>query len=411
MSENTDAPADQPEQSESLPAPEGSNATPVEPVAAPPAPGESLRIRDLGVFEDSPLEYATDADKIAPTASSRTTSPGTAPRRHRGWMAYVVFLVVVVMALLIRFAVFSAPHGASGPAQGAAVKPSPAATATAGLSPTNAPSLAVTPNATLPVDTGGGPVPTPGPEIAFAVTAAEISAAPTTYDGYCDPPDTMIEHFQGNVYVPGTTRGGTITYRWRFSNGTITPAQSALIGPTNRPSFYGAANDQLIEGQWAVAPATADGSSKWAEFEVLSPSHLLSPPTYFTFKCEFMLRTPSASVSGGSGGAPPQYACGAGGDQTFTFTGTIDVFPDPHSHTITYHWLRSDGTRGPDQSVTLGPGVASANAQPDTVVVSHDKAVANCTQYGTQPQWEKIVVTSAPGIEGYPAQYFAWCQS
>jgi hypothetical protein len=245
----------------------------------------------------------------------------------------------------------------------------------------------------------------------FTVTAAEISSAPTTYDGYCNPPETMIERFQGFVYVPGTTPGGAITYRWRFSNGTVTPTQSTRIGPTNRPLFYGAANDQNIEGQWAVAPATADGSSKWAKFEVLTPSHLLSPPTYFNFKCEFMLRMPSASASGGSGGAPPQYACASGGDQTFTFTGTINVFPDPHSHTITYHWQRSDGSRGPDQSVTMGPGVASASVQPDTVVVSHEQAVANFTQYGAQPLWEKIVVTSAPGIESYPTEYYAWCQN
>ncbi|MGE5334998.1 MAG: hypothetical protein ACM3N4_09895, partial [Nitrososphaerota archaeon] len=313
--------------------------------------------------------------------------------------------------LVIRFALFSTPTAPSIRTRAASSLPSPAATATAAVSPTDSSLPAVTPNATLPVNTGGGPVPTPGPEISFTVTAAEISTAPTTYDGECNPPDTMIEHFQGNVYVPGTTPGGTIRYRWRFSNGTVTSVQSVLIGPTNMPAFYGAANNQIIEGTWAVDPATADGSSKWAEFEVLTPSHLLSPPGYFKFKCEFMLRMPTSSVSGGGGGTPPQYDCTAGGDQTFTFTGAINVFPDPHSHTITYHWLRFDGTHSPDLSVTLSPGQYSAAVQPDTVVVTNTQAIANFQQYGLQSLWEKIVVTSSPGIEGYPASYFASCQS
>lgn len=364
-----------------------------------------LRTRDVGVFEGAPPEYVAAAD----TASQKAGAG--APRRPRGWLAYMVFVVVVLLALLIRFAVFNTPPAASTHSQAAASVSSPTATtaATVDLSPTVTPSPGITPNATLPVNTGGGPVPTPGAEMPFTVTAAEISSAPTTYDGYCAPPDTMIEHFEGGVYVPGTTPGGTITYRWRFSNGTITPVQSVLIGPTNRPLYYGAANDQLITGEWAVDPATADGSRKWAEFEVLTPSHLLSPPTYFWFKCEYAIRSATASVSGGNGGTPPTYSCTDGGDQTFTFTGTISVFSDPHSHTVTYHWLRYDGTQGPDQSVTLSPGQYSANVQPDTVVVSKAKALANTQQYGTQPEWEQIIVTSSSGVPTYQAQYFAWC--
>lgn len=245
----------------------------------------------------------------------------------------------------------------------------------------------------------------------FTVTAAQISVGPGIYDGECGPPDaheTMAEQFVGSVYVPGTTPGGTVTYRWRLSDGTITAVHSTVIGPTSRPQFYGVYvpdGPLPITGEWAVDPATADGSSKWAELEVLTPSHLLSPPEYFNFKCEYSIRWSSASSSGGNGGTPPMYNCLAGGDQTFTFKGEIDIFPDPHSHVVSYHWLRADGTQGPEQSVTFAPGQFTAPVQPDSVVMTYAEAVAN----GGQTLREQIVVDVTPPIAEFPAEYLALC--
>lgn len=390
--ERTDEPTSPLEGSES-------NAMPTMLPEASTAPGGQLRTRDVGVFEGSPSGYSMAVDTVNPRSASRTTRRGV-PGRPRGWMAYAVFLMVVLLAFLIRFAVLQAAPVTSTRAQIASDT-----TATADQTATATPSPGITPNATLPVNTGGGPVPTPGPEMPFTVTAAQAGSSPTTYVGNCDPTDMMNERLDGGVYVPGTTPGGTITYRFRFSDGRVTPVQSVLIGPTNMPAYYMAANSQLIEVQWVVDPATADGSRKWAEFEVLTPSHLLSAPAYFWYTCEYMVRSSTASVSGGTGGVAPQYDCIAGGDQTFTFTGVIRVFPDPHSHTVTYHWLRSDGTQGPDLSITFSPGQASATVQPDSVVVTHAEAVAP----GGKSMSEQIVVSSDPGTPTYGAGYFASC--
>ncbi len=384
---------------------DGKNPTPEAPTSESPteasmASGAPLRTRDVGVFEDLP----SAADNANPLPTPRATGRGASASRPRGWLAYLVFLVLMLMALLLRFAVFNAPQATRTGSRVATSTQPPDATATTAPTAADTPLPGITPNATLPVSTGGGPVPTPGPEIPFTVTAAEISTSPRTYDQACLPPETMPENLQGAVYVPGTTPGGTITYRWRFSDGTITPVESVVIGPTNMPSFYGAANDQLIEGKWVIDPAIADGSSKWAKFEVLTPSHLLSPPSYFWFKCEFSVHDATSAVSIGSGGSAPQYNCIAGGDQTFTFTGTIGIYPDPHSHTVNYHWLRSDGSQGPDLSVTLAPGQFSASVQPDIVVVTYAQAQAKPGNL-----WEKVVLTSNPDIHSNLASYFVYC--
>jgi hypothetical protein len=363
----------------------------------PPAHEVDLRTRDLGVLEDQ----APQEQLLGRAAGSTATS---ALRRPRGWLAYLLVLVLVFLALLLRFAVFTPPtqhakHPVSNSLSALTATPAPTAT----------PSPGVTPNATPGLPAGGGhPVPTAGPVGTFTVTAAEASSAPTSQSGYCNPP--LNEYFEGDVYVPGTTPGGTITYRWRFSDGSVTPVQSVVVGPTDMSAFYGAANNQNITGQWAVNPSTADGSTKWAEFEVLTPSHLLSPPAYFQMTCLYRVQSATPSVSGGTSPAH-DYDCAAGGDQTFTFTGTITIDPDWQSHTITYYWLRSDGTQGAVQSMTISPGQGSATVQPDAVVVTQAEALANYPNL--QAKWEEIIVTSSPGVPttNLGAEYFASCPS
>ncbi len=368
---------------------------------APPAPEEDLRTQDLGLFGDqTPQEHHTAVAPLGATATAR---------RPRGWLAYLVVLVMILLALLLRFAVFTSPPPPQQATEPVSRNLSAPTSTTALTPPTATPSPGVTPNATPGLPAGGGhPVPTAGPVGTFTVTAAEASSSPTSSNGYCNPP--MIEYFEGAVYVPGTTPGGTITYRWRFSDGTVTSVQSVVIGPTDMPSFYGAANNQNIVGQWAIDPATADGSSQWGEFEVLTPSHLLSSPAYFQMTCDYGVQGATPSVSGGTGPAH-DYDCAAGGDQTFTFTGTIAIDPDPQSHTITYYWLRSDGTQGPVESMTISPGQGSAAVQPDTVVVTQAEALANYPE--SQPLWEEIIVTSSPGVPttNLGAEYFASCPS
>jgi hypothetical protein len=136
---------------------------------------------------------------------------------------------------------------------------------------------------------------------------------------------------------------------------------------------------------WTMPYTEATGAAQWIEFEILRPNPV-TVRTPFSMRCAFW-------AGGGENltVSPQAYDCIAAGDQTFTFSGDITAVgaysADPR--TVTYHWLRWDGSVSPDHTATFPQGVTRLAAQPDTVTINH----ANLTK----PPSDTLVETDAYG--------------
>src|SRR5262249_22297687 len=244
-----------------------------------------LRTRDFGTLELAALD--AEPERVAYTRP-----------RALGTYGAVLLLMIITLLAFAHFAPFSSPH--AGPAAQATASATDTAPSQPSATPTATPPIV--PNSTIPAPGGGAPVPTPGEEMPFTVTAAYADAAPTTAEINCDR--TQPTYFNGALYVPGTTKGGVVTYRWVHSDGSRSPTETVTMAPTNKPSFYGPTPDTVFTHTWYVDALTGVGSKKWTKMEVLSPQHLLSPPAYFMLKSLFGIKTAAPS-----GQSQAEYDC------------------------------------------------------------------------------------------------------
>lgn len=336
-----------------------------------------LRTLDLGVLEAAETEPETPR---RPELRARAL----ATRPHaRLTLAVVLLVAALALSVLARFAVFSPPHHGAEPTPTASPRATPHATTT----PT-------TPATGVGAGAGGsvGPPSAPGD-----VTRVIIGPGLESWTTYCNGPQAFP--LTAGFEVTPNSPAETITYRWLRSDGYVSPVESVQYTPIH-PS------NVLVRSSWALQPAQGDGSMRWVNIEVLSPNAITGVPFDLQLTCTWAVSDTKATVvSGGMGGNFPQYDCQAGGDQTFTSAGVINVDADSQSHTITYHWEQWNGTQttqGPDQSITLAPGQLSASV-PDDVLVLH-QSDPKSNGYG-----DAVVVTSTPGVTTYGTQIIKSC--
>lgn len=289
------------------------------------------------------------------------------PRQPSAWAVYIVTLCVVVAMAVVLLWPSLLPHT---PAIG---NPTPMASATAA---TDTPLPAGTPTAS-PTRTivGSGA----GFTVTRVIPAVDLTQTPeavvgsnlTTYSSIsCGQTAKIVVEitFDTSNWV----NRGKITYRWSRSDGFVSDPKSFYFGNT-------AVSPQLRTLEWVewdLPAIQADGSAKWVDVEVLEPNPITARLN-LQATCQFSVQDGKGSVS------PAAYNCTVGGDQTFTFSGTIIGSYAPGSHTVTYHWHRSDGSVTADQTVTFGEGVISVPVQPDQWTINQ-----------TGGGWDQVVTTS-----------------
>jgi hypothetical protein len=335
---------------------------------------------DTGTLAAYALALANDPSAAVVTDGKVFTGPAPAPRAPRlspfvprqpsTWAAYIVTLAVVAAMALVLLWPSLMPH------KPAINSPTPTASATTTALPTGTP--AASPTRTI-VGSGAGftvthVIPTLDPLTTSYQGADWLSTDPTTLtSSVCAQTVTVDLDFTFDV--SNKVNRGWITFRWRNSEGFVSdPIQFPFAGADGSPVIY---------RQWDFPAIHANGA-KWVDVEVLEPNPITARLN-FQATCQFSVLSENISVS------PAAYNCAAGGDQTFTFTGSIVASYAPGSHTVTYHWWRSDLTVVPDQSVTFGEGVGSVSAQPNQWIVHQ-------TDVGPgKSASEQLVITSGNG--------------
>jgi hypothetical protein len=212
--------------------------------------------------------------------------------------------------------------GTFGPSGSTAV--SPAGSTTYVLTATNS---AGSTSATATVNVLAPPEPPPAPS--FRVTDATVSVTPSTIATSC--PYT----FTCTVTITATA-AGTVTYRWERSDGGYSPTQTMT---------FTTAGSQTAATGW---PRETTGTH-WVRVRVLTPNELVSNQASFNLTCvatppptpAFQVTNLSVSVSPNpyTGPCPAHFSCTV----TITTNGP---------GTVTYCWVRSDGT-SPNQTMVF----------------------------------------------------------
>jgi hypothetical protein len=333
-------------------------------------------------------------------------------RRRLGRLAGIVVSLLVIAG----FAFVLLQLAAGGPSAHSRVGDDPTATppltplATATTAATATGTATAAPHATVtPAGPGSGGYAPPG------FTVQSMSTA--SVDFATDPGNLGLVTETG-APIPTATGGcGPIVKFWvtftlTLSNNPTPPNQHE--GPTALIYYYARNSDRSSTGSaaqpdtewipsggttmtitttWQMSYTLANGAAQWTELDIVQPNQI-SYRASFKAVCAFSLMTPQVSAS------PTSYNCAAGGDQTFTFTGTLEASftPDNTSHTVTYFW---DGlTLTPTQTVTFPPGVTSMPAQPDVVIynaASHPFALQTglYVNYGGSQANNTVTVTRA----------------
>jgi hypothetical protein len=204
------------------------------------------------------------------------------------------------------------------------------------------------------------------------------------------------------IFAPA---GGSVTYTWEHTNGTgtYTQAQTIVIPPgevlANAIARWhiGGGTSNLPEG---VTVVTSTGQVLTTPVvQQTGPSDGTGTPTptpSATPTCETPTPTPTPTpetvdgitIDGATASAnPTAYNCPTiTQPQQFIFTGQVAVTAAAGG-TITYHWVRPDGTLGPDQTAQIHAGDTLINIPADTPWIQAPNP-ANGT-YG-----EQLVITA-----------------
>lgn len=320
-----------------------------------------------------PVEEESDDSEQSPTSPSLIVNDRLARskhRRQRGLFPYVA--VVALLALVgVGFSQFAFGHPKAHTGQALATATAtdaiPTATDTATAMASAAPS-------TTPSGAGSG-------SSGLTVENVIVDTAPTTWtSSNCDPtmPFTAMVAFWTNERVTN----GSITYEWLRSDGYVSDPITITYDDAQQPA-HGASGPPMQQVTWDIPAAQGDGTTKWVGVKVLAPNSI-SGQGNLSLTCQFQLEDTQVGAS------PIGYDCRVLGDQTFTISGALKAGAGPGTNTVVYHWLRSTGVAGPDQTVTFGPGTTSVPVNADVWVVHQSDPQAN--------YWDELVVTSPSGF-------------
>ena len=216
----------------------------------------------------------------------------------------------------------------------------------------------------------GGPTSAPSPAPGtFGIVGVTATVAPSSS---VSCPQTF--NFTGQIVV---NVGGTVTYRWERSDGSMGATQTFRFAAGGAQSFV---------DSWTIS----SNFGGWERLHVLTPNDVSSNQATFTLACggvAFHVTGVSASVSPAPGTA---YCPASPGGTVFTFTGQINVNA---AGNVTYHWLRSDGGTTGDTTISAsGPGTLG---------------VHNTWQLGTPSYmgWEQVIVTAPDSVASNQANF------
>lgn len=323
-----------------------------------------------------PVEDVTDDERFPSSQSLMVNDRLTRSkhRRQRGVFPYVaaLALLALVVAGFSQFA-FGHPKAHTGQALATATSAATATdippTATSVASPTASAMPSTTPSG-VGSDSSG-----------LTVVNVIVDTAPTTWSSSnCD--QTMPFRVMVAFWTNQRVTNGSITYEWMRSDGYVSAPITITYDDAQQPA-HGASGPPMQQATWDVPAAQGDGTTKWMGVKVLAPNSI-SGQGNLSLTCQFQLEDTQVSASQNS------YDCQVLGDQTFTISGALKAGAGPGTNTAVYHWLRSTGVAGPDQTVTFGPGVTSVPVNADVWVVHQSDPQAN--------YWDELVVTSPSGF-------------
>jgi hypothetical protein len=241
-------------------------------------------------------------------------------------------------------------HGASSPDTGVGATP---ATRTSPATHTTSPATHTTSPAA------------PGP-----LHVSVSLAGPVAYRGWC--PVRMM--YAATITVDHTP--ADLTYHW--NDGTAS-AGAPTLHVTHSP----------VTITRTIDPA--DSTTGSLSLDVLSPVSASSNVAHFSVMCQ-SVAVGTATVS------PASYTGDCSRGITFTFTGTVSVTNGPLD--LEYRWTRSDGSTGPTESLSFGPG-SSTQAVHDTWRLGGS--------HGSQTFSEQLQVLGDHGTSSNPASFTIWC--
>jgi hypothetical protein len=207
------------------------------------------------------------------------------------------------------------------------------ATATPSATTTTVPSPAPT---QLPT---ASPTATARPrQITFNITGAN-AFNPASFSGLCASSRTFS--INGTILAQAGAPSGNATYRWARSDGSFSLSQTI--------AFAAGQTSRTVTDSWTLQAAQGTGARYTDQIQVSAPNARSSTLATFTFGCQFVAQSASASAN------PTVPACT---DTQVVVTGVITFSPSPGG-TVTYHWIRN-GSSQSTQTFTLAPGETSA---------------------------------------------------
>ncbi len=195
--------------------------------------------------------------------------------------------------------------------------------------------------------------------------------------GYRGPRCPAVFRFTGVIHA--SSGPVAVTYRWIRSDGTT--------GPEKRIAFTGRGpQEQTVTDAWSLS---ANGTN-WEAIQILSPGSAQSNDATFTLNCQ---KVPSVTATAAV--SPPSYSGTCPG--VFRFTGVIHVSSGPVA--VTYRWIRSDGTTGPEKRIAF----TGRGPQEQTVTDAW-----SLSAIGTL--WEAIQILSPGSAQSNEATFTIDCQ-
>ena len=185
--------------------------------------------------------------------------------------------------------------------------------------------------------------------------------------------------------APAGNPGGTVTYQWVTSGGSY-PTQTISFAPGDTSHTVTLARD--------LSAGLGNGHAYWVEVQTTAPNTLISVHANYSFQCQFAALSASVAVN------PSSATCTLGvcTHDIFAFMAAVQVAPSPGG-TITYHWVRSDGATGPDQTLTVPAGASS--------VPVHDGESWTTTTCGSH--WEQLIITAPNSVLSNQATFTLTC--
>lgn len=172
----------------------------------------------------------------------------------------------------------------------------------------------------------------------FKVTQVQLSATPDHYQGACPRKIT----FSGLITAQGSS--GKVRYRFIRSDGAK--------GQWETLNFASAGSRKVIN-TWTLGGAGKNYQNYWQALEIAEPNAIVSEKATFTLRCDepaqkgfrVIEATMRADPSNFTGECPKR----------IEFSGRISVIGG--SGTVSYRLIRSDGARGPVETLTFdSPG-------------------------------------------------------